>query len=112
MERVEYSVMLHVERSGNSLAGVLDLSGEDPLSIRGSVVAGVFSFRVPNIHPGEPDCAAWDVTAEARLRGDNNLMDVVATGIFCGDAGDQGRFTATLRKTVVMVPANYMLLKK
>ena len=105
------SIQVWLHKNGNVLVGSFSLDHGAPLPIQGSVIDGVFSFNVPNSEPGNPDCANFNVSAEARLSNDLQTMEVVASGTFCDEGGGElGRSTSILTKIIPMSSINFLLL--
>jgi hypothetical protein len=88
--------------NGDSLEGTF-LKYNELLDISGTVVDGVFTFKIPPGEPENPDCQAQDVTATAMLDESLIEMDISISGSFCASVdeypnGRPGNMEGTLSK--------------
>ena len=106
-----FTMSMNLSRNGDLLVGLLRVIGnQNPISIQGPLVNGVFTFLYPNDDPGDPDCVNWDVTGRAFLDAAGTTMTMILSGTFCGTgSGAQGKFTGTLRKIAVNAPMMLLL---
>ncbi len=89
---------LNLSRSGDLIVGswVHDVKSRN---ISGTVANGVLTLKFPNPDPSNPDCANFDIDAEATLNKSLTIMILWAEGTFCGTGGGgYGVATGTLTK--------------
>ena len=96
-ENVPIIILLTLE-NGSPTGAVKD--NQTPfLPFQASVVNGDLVFQWPNMGPGDPDCANWDLPARATLNADGTIMHITASGIICSSTGGrQGTVDGYLAK--------------
>ena len=82
-------IVLQLTLDNGFLSGtVMDDQTEVPQSFQGTVVNGTLVFQWPNMDPGNPDCANWNLPAAASLDdGGGTRMHLTASGTVCGRKG-------------------------